>query len=205
MKKTFLALGIGVCLATYSQIPTIPTGGSGGSNPLAALAGLGGGGASAKPKPYKDVITDKAKTKKGLFTVHKVEEKYYFEIPDDLFGQEILAVTRYSKVAGGGGVYGGEEVNTQTLRFEKGPNNNVFLRVVTLISFVDSTNVISAAVKNSNVDPIRWQSQRSICPYLLNFQNKATIDCSRSTLIFLVFLILGNYFHLQMKKFHFYY
>ena len=154
MKKTFLALGIGVCLATYSQIPTIPTGGSGGSNPLAALAGLGGGGASAKPKPYKDVITDKAKTKKGLFTVHKVEEKYYFEIPDDLFGQEILAVTRYSKVAGGGGVYGGEEVNTQTLRFEKGPNNNVFLRVVTLISFVDSTNVISAAVKNSNVDPI---------------------------------------------------
>jgi hypothetical protein len=154
MKKTFLAIGIGACLSAYSQIPTIPTGGSGGSNPLAALAGLGGAGASAKPKAYKDVITDKAKTKKGLFTVHKVEDKYYFEIPDDLFGQEILAVTRYTKVAGGGGVYGGEEVNTQTLRFEKGPNNNVFLRVLTLISYVDSSNTISKAVRNSNVDPI---------------------------------------------------
>ena len=34
------------------------------------------------PKPYKEVITDKAKTTKGLFTIHKVEDKWYFEIPD---------------------------------------------------------------------------------------------------------------------------
>lgn len=27
------------------------------------------------PKPYKEVITDKAKTFSGLFTVHKVEDK----------------------------------------------------------------------------------------------------------------------------------
>ena len=29
------------------------------------------------PKPYKEVITDKSKTSKGLFVVHKVEEKYF--------------------------------------------------------------------------------------------------------------------------------
>ncbi|MFX9038894.1 DUF5118 domain-containing protein, partial [Acinetobacter baumannii] len=28
------------------------------------------------PRAYKDVITEKAVTKKGLFTVHKVEDKY---------------------------------------------------------------------------------------------------------------------------------
>lgn len=152
MKKLVLSLTMGISVACIAQPPTIPTGG--GSNPLSALAGLAGGGSSAKPKAYKDVITDKAKTKKGLFIVHKVEDKYYFEIPDDLLGQEIIAVTRYSKVAAGGGVYGGEEVNEQTIRFEKGPNNNIFIRVLTLISYADSSNTISRAVRNSNVDPI---------------------------------------------------
>ena len=42
------------------------------------------------PKPYKEVITDKAKTSKGLFTVHKVEDKYYFEIPDSLLGRDVM-------------------------------------------------------------------------------------------------------------------
>jgi Domain of unknown function (DUF5118) len=76
---------------------------------------------SAKPgpKPYKEVITDKAKTMKGLFTVHKVDDKYYFEIPDSIMGRDIMAITRFSKVAGGGGVYGGELANQQVIRLEK--------------------------------------------------------------------------------------
>ncbi len=86
------------------------------------------------PKPYKDVITAKAVTRKGLFTVHKVDDKYYFEIPDALFGREVMAVTRFSRVAGGAGVYGGELANQQVVRFEKGPDNKVFMRVVTVIS-----------------------------------------------------------------------
>src|SRR5881227_1413527 len=53
------------------------------------------------PKSYSDVITSKAITKPGLFTVHKVDEKWYFEIPDSLLNREIMAITRYSKVPGG--------------------------------------------------------------------------------------------------------
>jgi hypothetical protein len=83
-----------------------------------------------------------------------VDEKYYFEIADSVLGREILAVTRFSKVAGGGGKYGGEEVNEQSLRFEKGPSNNVFIRVIALMSMADSTTTISRAVKNSYLDPI---------------------------------------------------
>ena len=49
------------------------------------------------PRPYKDVITDKAKTDDGLFKVHRVEDKYYFEIPDSLLGRDILVVNRISK------------------------------------------------------------------------------------------------------------
>ena len=106
------------------------------------------------PKPYKDVITAKAKTTKGLFTVHKIDEKYFFEIDEKLFGKEIMAITRFSKVAGGGGVYGGELANQQVVKFEKGPNDKVFMRVVTLISVADSSQPIYKAVSNSNLDPI---------------------------------------------------
>ena len=49
------------------------------------------------PKPYKDVITDKAITRTGFFKVHKVEDKYFFEIPDNMLGREILVVNRLSK------------------------------------------------------------------------------------------------------------
>jgi hypothetical protein len=106
------------------------------------------------PKPYKDVITAKAKTTKGLFTVHKIDDKYFFELPESLFEKEIMAITRFSKVAGGGGVYGGELANQQVVKFEKGPDNKVFMRVVTLISVADSAQPIYKAVTNSNLDPI---------------------------------------------------
>jgi len=106
------------------------------------------------PKPYKEVITEKAITHAGLFTVHKIDERYYFEIPDSMLGREFMAITRFSKTAAGGGIYGGELANQQTLEWEKGPAHSLFLRVVTLVSMADSTNKIYKAVKNSSVDPI---------------------------------------------------
>jgi hypothetical protein len=106
------------------------------------------------PKPFSKVITDKAVTKKGLFTVHKVEDKWYFEIPDSLMGREMIVTTRYSKTAGGGGIYAGELENEQTILWEKGPDNKVFLRVVTVISVADSSSSIYKAVTNSNLNPI---------------------------------------------------
>lgn len=106
------------------------------------------------PKPYDKVITDKAVTRKGLFTVHKVEDKWYFEIPDSLMNREMMVTTRYTKTAGGGGIYAGEMENQQTILWEKGPNKNVLLRVVTVISQADSTNEIYKAVTNSNLNPI---------------------------------------------------
>ena len=106
------------------------------------------------PKPFNDVITKKAVSQKGVFTVHFQDEKYFFEIPDSLLGRELLAVTRFSKVAGGARKYGGEEVNEQSLLFEKGPGQRIFMRVVTLISKADSTQTIAKAVKASYLDPI---------------------------------------------------
>ena len=59
-----------------------------------------------KIKPYTEVITKDAKSDSGLFTVHQVDEDYFYEIPDELFGREMLMVSRISKTADGIG-FGG--------------------------------------------------------------------------------------------------
>jgi Met-zincin/Domain of unknown function (DUF5117)/Domain of unknown function (DUF5118) len=108
-----------------------------------------------KPKPYKDVITAKAVTKKGMITVHKIDEKWFFEIADTMLNREIMSVTRYAKTPAGCGNYGGEMVNSQVIRFEKGPGTKMFIRSITYVTTsADSTKPMFQAVKNSNVDPI---------------------------------------------------
>jgi len=155
MKKlliaAFLLAGITAMAQQKDSIPTTPARPANGMPNMNGLAGAAARPAS--PKPYKEVITDKAVTKKGLFIVHKVEDKYYFEIKDSLLGREILAVTRFAKVPAGAG-YGGEIANQQTLTFEKGIGNTIFLRVITLVNNADSTHDIYKAVSNSNVNAI---------------------------------------------------
>jgi hypothetical protein len=154
MKRFFVAAALLASTVAIAQTrpttPPTPTPGTGGPG----MPGPGAAAAKPGPKPFKEVITDKAVSKKGLFTVHKVEDKFYFEIPDSLLGREIMAITRFSKVPGGAGLYGGEMANQQTLQFEKGPSNNIFIRTITLISVADSTQEIYKAVSNSNVNSI---------------------------------------------------
>jgi len=110
------------------------------------------------PKPYKDVITDKAKTSKGFFTVHKIEDKYYFELPPQMFGRDILVVNRVSKSsvespkAFGG--YAGDQIGENVIRFEKGPNNKVFLKNISYNVNPDSSKPMYRSVMNSNIQPI---------------------------------------------------
>ncbi|TDE50127.1 zinc-dependent metalloprotease [Flavobacterium sp. GT3P67] len=108
-----------------------------------------------EPKPYKKVIDSTAVTQKGLIDIHKINDKYLFEIPDSLLGSEIMTITRYSKTPAGGGIFGGEEINRQVVRWEKGLNNNILLRSVTyVIMSPDEDKPMAQAVKNSTSDPI---------------------------------------------------
>lgn len=107
-----------------------------------------------KPKPYKDVITAKAVTKNGFFLVHKVEDNYFFEIPNDMLNREILVVNRLSKTQAGVG-YGGDQVGQNVIRFEKGPENKIFLRTISYKVYAkDSTSSMFSSVNNSNIQPI---------------------------------------------------
>jgi hypothetical protein len=104
-------------------------------------------------KPYKEVITAKAKSDQGLFTVHSLEGKYYYEIPDSLFGREMLAVTRYVKVPAVQGTYGGEEVNEQVWVWEK-KGDKVMIRVPSYTNIAAKGTDMYESVKNSNLSPI---------------------------------------------------
>ncbi|MCE7068314.1 zinc-dependent metalloprotease [Dyadobacter sp. CY326] len=107
------------------------------------------------PKDFEDLIDTSAVSQKGMISVYKMDEKWYFEIPDSLLNKDIMAVTRYAKTAAGGGIFGGEEVNRQVIRWEKGLDDNLLLRSVTVVvASPDSTKPIFQAVKNSNSDPI---------------------------------------------------
>ncbi|MEH6535445.1 MAG: zinc-dependent metalloprotease [Psychroserpens sp.] len=103
-------------------------------------------------KPYKKVITKDAKTDPGLFAVHKVEDKYFYEIPDSLFNREMLMVTRISKTASGLN-FGGEKLSEQVLRWER-KDKKVLLRMVSHQVVAADSLPIHEAVINSNFEPV---------------------------------------------------
>ncbi|RFS26627.1 DUF5117 domain-containing protein [Chitinophaga silvatica] len=112
-----------------------------------------------KLKPYKEVIPDSAKTSRGLVIVHKVEDRYFFEIPDKVLGKDILSVTRISKSSSGlrAGMFGyaGDEINENVITLEKGPGNKMFIRTVSYLNYMkDSSAPMYRSVMNSNVQPI---------------------------------------------------
>ncbi len=106
-------------------------------------------------KPYDKVITEKAVSDAGLFDVHKVNDDYFYEIPDSLFGKEMLMVTRIAKTASGIG-FGGGKQNTQVLRWEKDVKK-VLLRVVSHQVIAADSLPIHEAVVNSNFEPILYR------------------------------------------------
>lgn len=109
-------------------------------------------GKDTDPKPYSEVITSKAQSKDGLFKVHQIEDKFFYEIPDSLLGRDMLMITTISKTADGIG-YGGERTNTLMLRWEK-YNNDIHLKVVSVKNYAADSLPIAMAVANSNLEPL---------------------------------------------------
>lgn len=115
---------------------------------------------STGPKPYNQIITDKTKTDKGLFKVHNVEDRYFFEIPDTLLGREILTVNRISKAAAGNRAamigYSGDHIGDNVISFEKGPANKIFLKSISYSERAKDTTEqgMYKSVMNSNLQPL---------------------------------------------------
>jgi len=105
-----------------------------------------------KEKTYSEVITDKAVTDNGLFDVHKIDDKYYYEINDSLLGRDMLMVTRIVKMATELPL-NRHKMSEQVLKWEKF-DENILLKQVSYSKFANDSLPISIAVSNSNFEPI---------------------------------------------------
>ena len=167
MRKTLLLLSTGLIIASVAiaqrKTPTPQPTDTTKKQPAAGqnVPGMNRGGAARPgPKPYSEVITSKAVSRKGMLTVHKVEDRHFFEIPDSLIGRDILAVCRISRSAAGARAqmlgYAGDQVGDNVIRFEKGPDDRIFLKAISYKEMSTDTteNGMYTSVLNSNLQPI---------------------------------------------------
>src|ERR1700722_5979120 len=118
--------------------------------------GAGGGGRAGgnaalpppNPQPYERVITKDAKTKKGLFTIHQVGERFYYEIPKSELNTQYLWNTQIAKTTVGVG-YGGGQVANRVIAWEL-HNNRVYLRDINFSVTAKPDTPIAEDVKDSN-------------------------------------------------------
>ena len=113
----------------------------------------GGTGPSTDPQPYEKVITKDAKTKAGIFKVHQVKDKYYYEIPKAEMGKDFLWVSQIQRTTNGVG-YGGQALGSRVVRWELGENNRVFLKLINYSVVADPKLPIAQAVHDANNDTI---------------------------------------------------
>jgi len=106
-------------------------------------------------KEYDKVITEDAKSDDGLFKVHQVGEKWYYEIPFDLFGKELLLVSRLAQLPSNLSPYlnAGSKMNEQVVQWER-KQNKILLRTVSHQNIAEEESPIYLSVQNNNLQPI---------------------------------------------------
>jgi hypothetical protein len=118
------------------------------TNPDAAAARRG-------PRPYAQVITARAQTERGGITVHKVDERFFFEVPDSLRGRDFLMVTRAAGVPGGGGGFqsAGSSLTERLVRWER-VGDRVLLKSINTGAVADDSLPIARSVAQNNYPAI---------------------------------------------------
>ena len=120
--------------------------------PQAAAPPAGGRGGNAaqapRPQPYERVITKDAKSKSGLFTVHQVGERFYYEIPKSELDKQYLWNTQIAKTTVGVG-YGGGQLTNRVVAWEL-RNDRVYLRDINFSVTAKPDTPIAEAVEDSN-------------------------------------------------------
>ncbi len=115
----------------------------------------------SKMKPYKDVVPATAKTSRGFFVIHKVDDRWLAEIPDSLLGRDILVVNRIAKAPaesvnkilwGGAFGYTGAQIGKDIIRFDKLTEDKVYLRSISFSqrSSDSSSNGLYQNLVNNN-------------------------------------------------------
>ncbi|WP_283636582.1 zinc-dependent metalloprotease [Aquaticitalea lipolytica] len=106
-------------------------------------------------KDYSEVITKDAITDDGLFKVHKIKDKYYYEIPFNLLNKDMLLVSRIAKLPsglGGGYVNAGTETNEQMVVWERF-QDKILIKVKSYNAVANDSLPINISVRANNYEP----------------------------------------------------
>ena len=103
-------------------------------------------------RPFDRVITKDAKSDEGIFTIHTLKEKIYYEIPKSELGKEFLWVSQIAKTTLGVG-YGGQAAGNRVVKWER-KGNRILLRSVSYDVVANPNLPISRAVQAANNDTI---------------------------------------------------
>ncbi len=127
--------------------PGTPTPGApgqlpGGAPNLGALAGALAGGGDPNPRPYATVITPRAKSKKGVFDVHQIGSRLYFEIPADQLNKDFVITSVLAGTAASIGINGTLGTD-KVIRFER-RENRIFVRDINYDNVATDTSLSTA-------------------------------------------------------------
>jgi hypothetical protein len=120
-----------------------------------ATGGPGRGGQQSREpqiRPFDRVITKEAKSDEGVFTVHRIGDKIYYQIPKDKLGREFLWVSQIAKTTLGAG-YGGQAAGNRVVKWER-RGDRILLRGVSYDVIADPSSPIAKAVAAANHNPI---------------------------------------------------
>ena len=107
------------------------------------------------PRPYAQVIPPRAHTERGAITIHKVDDRYFFEVPDSLLNRDQLLVSRIAGVPAGTGGFtsAGSVITERMVRFERF-NDRVLIRSATAEAYSEDSLPIALSIKQNNYGPI---------------------------------------------------
>jgi hypothetical protein len=120
--------------------------------PPAAGGGRGGRPAEPEIRAYDRVITKDAKSDDGVFTVHRIKDRIYYEIPKAQLGREFLWVSQIARTTLGAG-YGGQAAGNRVVKWER-HGDRIFLRAISYDVVADQSTPIARAVDAANYSPI---------------------------------------------------
>ena len=146
------------CAATASRGPAASPGAGGPPARSSVAQGdsqPGGPAARRGPRPYAQVIPARAATDTGGITVHRVDDRWFFEIPDSLIGRDMLLVARIAGVPAnfGGFLSAGTSVQERLVRFEQN-GERIFLRAIGAEAVAADSLPIAISVAVNNLAPI---------------------------------------------------
>jgi len=135
----FLALAVSACGARVAPAATPDA----ADRPRSAPDGM---------RPYSQVVPASATSRDGLFSVHQVDDKWLYEIPEEMLGREMILITRVTRTPAGMG-FGGHRQTTAVVRWERN-DDRILLRQVSHENVAADTLPIYEAVRNSNFEPV---------------------------------------------------